>query len=569
MPWVALPMNSESAAYSNALSSRLSVSSIPQLVVLNKHGNYITNNGKSQVANAAQDIGASLELIQAWKNTQSMPIDKVNFGVMNSLFSSVKKGYDYVTGSASAPTGNVEDGSKTNCSDTYNNSSSIPEISNGGTTGSSIETSAVKNLDLSLVAHTILAFFEEATNCLKKHPNPETQLKLIQPLANAEANDGSDNYIVPVSLEQHREYLLNEQIKALENTVSRVSEEKSTSVTAKEVQEYLRALGANDFSEIASDEVVQKELTNCMNEMNKEARTAFARSVLWSEMRWMKQEPKMYNGLVDFTETKRRLYRKEDGQDMGRKEVLEFCALCSAVVTLEGVETHLESGREIFEGGGEGNDAGYLVDDRSTAPQRIIQLQQTMICAIGFEPTFGGEELHRIMTTDMSGEKDEELEGALASFFMTMQAAAKKAMDADINEGLTDKDEGGVTKVVSVKYSEKTVVKNANGEEIIDINDAPTHARMEQQSDEHQKQQLKVAAQAASMQQSILNEIMSMEDKERIDQLARAKKAHEIFIQEAMALPPGPQRVHFLQNMSKNQQRLMLIHKLWESRGSE
>jgi hypothetical protein len=567
MPWVALPINSQGAAYTNALSSKLSISSIPQLVVLNKYGNYITNNGKSLVTDASQDIGASLELIQVWKNAQSTPIEDVNFGVMKSFFSSVKKGYNYVTGSAI--TDNGQDGDKSNCNDAH--SSSIQENANGEPTESTTKSGSAENLKLNLVAHTILAFFEEATNCLKKHPKPDTQMKLIQPLTDVEGKDGTHIYIVPVPLEEHRSYLLKEQIRALEDTVSRVSEEKSTSVTAKEVQEYLRALGGNNFSGITSDEDVQKELIDRMNEMNEEARTAYARSVLWSEMRWMKQEPKMHNGLVDFIETKRHLHRKEDGQEMGRKEVLEFCALCSAVVKLEGVKRHLESGRDIFVGDDESNDAEFLVDDRSTAQQRIIQLQQTMICATGFDPTFGGEELHRIMTTDMNGDGDEELEGALASFVITMQDAATKAMDADsdLHQGLTDKDEGGVTKVISVKYSEKTVMRNANGQEIADNTDAPTHAKMEQQSEENQKEQLKVASQAASMQQSILNEILSMEEEERNEQLIRARKAHEIFIQEAMSLPPGPQRVHFFQNMSSSQQKLMLIHKLWENRGSE
>ena len=561
MPWLALPMTSQTAVYASNLSSRLSVRSIPQLVVLDKHGNYITNNGKSLVANAANDIGASLQLIQSWKSAQVTPIDKVNFGMVSSIFSKVKDSYNYVTGSGIS--GMVEKDSKMNCNETSTCSTSCQEYANGAARGSSGGSNSIDKLELDLVAYTILAFFQEAATRLKKFPDAETQIKLIRPLNNVEASSKhSDDYVVPTSLEEHRSYLLKEQILALDDTVSKVSEERSDSITSREVQDHLRALGANQFSGITSDLDVQKTLKDHMNVMNEEARTAFARSVLWSEMRWMKQETKMDNGIIDFIETKRPLNKTGDGQEMDRKDLLEFCALCSAVVKLEEVEEHLKSGKDVF-----ASDAEFLIDDRSTAPQRILQLQRAMLCAIGFEPTFGGEELHRIMTSEGT---DEEVEGALASYLMTIQVVAKKAMDGgNMNEGMTDKHEGGVTKIVSVKYSEKTMSRNANGKEMIVGDDAPTHARMEQQSEEQQKKQLKMAAQAASMQQKILDEFMSMSERDRNEQLTKARKAHDLFLQDAMALPPGPQRIEFLQNISSEQQKLLLIHKLWESRLSE
>ena len=561
MPWLALPMTSQTAVYASNLSSRLSVRSIPQLVVLDKHGNYITNNGKSLVANAANDIGASLQLIQSWKSAQVTPIDKVNFGMVSSIFSKVKDSYNYVTGSGIS--GMVEKDSKMNCNETSTCSTSCQEHANGAARGSSGGSNSIDKLELDLVAYTILAFFQEAATRLKKFPDAETQIKLIRPLNNVEASSKhSDDYVVPTSLEEHRSYLLKEQILALDDTVSKVSEERSDSITSREVQDHLRALGANQFSGITSDLDVQKTLKDHMNVMNEEARTAFARSVLWSEMCWMKQETKMDNGLIDFIETKRPLHKTGDGQEMDRKDLLEFCALCSAVVKLEEVEEHLKSGKDVF-----ASDAEFLIDDRSTAPQRILQLQRAMLCAIGFEPTFGGEELHRIMTSEGT---DEEVEGALASYLMTIQVVAKKAMDGgNMNEGMTDKHEGGVTKIVSVKYSEKTMSRNANGKEMIVGDDAPTHARMEQQSEEQQKMQLKMAAQAASMQQKILDEFMSMSERDRNEQLTKARKAHDLFLQDAMALPPGPQRIEFLQNISSEQQKLLLIHKLWESRLSE
>ena len=57
--------------------------------------------------------------------------------------------------------------------------------------------------------------------------------------------------------------------------MSRASEERSTSITSKEVQEHLRALGANQFSGITFDANVQKNLTDDMNVMDEEARTSY------------------------------------------------------------------------------------------------------------------------------------------------------------------------------------------------------------------------------------------------------------------------------------------------------
>ena len=532
MPWIALPMSRESAQYASALSSKLSVNSIPQLVVLDRYGNYVTNDAKAQVANVAQDIGGSRQLIQSWKNFEAVPIENANLGMMSSLFSKMKKGYNYVTGTAA-------DDKDRNDAD-----GALSAAANRG--GSDLN------------AFIILSFFQEATDRLKKHPNDDHRKNLVKPL-NESANS---DYIVPVPLELHRQCLLKEQLSALDDTVSKVSEEKSISVTAKEIQEYLRSLGAKDFTNITSNEETQKKLLDSMSEMNEAARVAFARSVLWSEISWIKQEAKLVNGFVDYTQVKRKLYQSEDGIEIDRSAILEFCGLCTAAVKLPEVEAHLQSGRDVFAV----DNSEMLVDERSTPPQRVLQLQQMMLCAIGFEPKFGGEELHRVMIQDTHGERDVELEGSLTSFLMNMQAAAKKAMVEGINEGLSDMKDGGVTKVVSVQYSEKTMIRTSNGEEV-SVGDAPpSHARMEQQSDEHQREQLLMAAKAASLQHSIVDELSSMEESQRNSELSKAKEAHESFVQKAMALPPGLERVAFLQNVSSEEQRLLLIHKLWESK---
>ncbi len=158
--------------------------------------------------------------------------------------------------------------------------------------------------------------------------------------------------------------------------------------------------------------------------------------------------------------------------------------------------------------------------------------------------------MHRVITSD-SNERDAEIDGALASHMMDMQNATKKAMTGDVKIGLSDKAEGGVTKVLSVKYSGKTLTKSADGIENVTA-DAPSNIRMEEQSEEQQKEQLRVASQVASMQQSILKSLVEMEESERNKKLMEAEKVHEAFTEKVLSLPPGPQRIHFLQSISRD-----------------
>ena len=440
-----------------------------------------------------------------------------------------------------------------------NNEETIPKrpASTISSTDALQNPSTIDGSDLNLVSFTILSFFNEVICGFKSYPNSEMQKKLMHSANNEECGD----YFVPVTLEAQRSLLLQEQMKILDEVVAKVSEERATSITTKEIQEHLRALGNREFTNITDDESIQKRLITSMNSMTEEARFAYARSVLWSEWHWMEQEVGSSSEELDFENVKRKLNQRNGGKSIGKSEVMEYCALCSAVVNLPEVEEFLKSGKDIFD---TNETSEIIVDDNSSAPQRILRLQQLLLCTIGFEPTFGAEELHRVITSD-SNERDAEIDGALASYMMDMQNATKKAMTGDVKIGLSDKAEGGVTKVLSVKYSEKTLTKSADGIENVTA-DAPSNIRMEEQSEEQQKEQLRVASQVASMQQSILKSLVEMEESERNEKLMEAEKVHEAFTEKILSLPPGPQRIHFLQSISREEQQLMLIHKLWQSR---
>lgn len=541
MPWLSLPMSEESVPFANLLSSKLSVRSIPQLVVLDASGRFVTNNAVSQITNIGNDSAQCDQIISSWKTTEAVPIDQMKKGIIGSIFSKVKKSYNFVVGS----------------------DSNTDELEGGGYVEENCDASPSSKVEHQFTsnAHAILAFFNEANARLKEHPIDSYREQLLVP---SNEDSAKDNYFVPVSLETHRQILIKVQMQALERSVFKINEEKSTSISTKEIQEHLRALGGKDFGNITNDEEVQTKLLDQMNEMNENARMAFARSVLWSETQWSQQEQKESGTIVDYRNTNRKLKQKDDGILMQREDILEFCGLCTVAVKMTEVELHLQSGNNIFKS--IATEEEYLVHDKSTAPQRMLQLQNMMLCAVGFEPSYGGEELYRVMTNDLNENKDEEVEGALSNYSISIQVAAKKAMDAGLNQGLSDKDEGGVTKVVSVKFSEKMMDTKLNGE-AVEVGDvAPSRAKMEQHSERFEREQLKMAAQAASLQNSILEKLDLMEEEERDKELARAKSTHQNFVQKTMSLPPGAERVAYLQSISSEEQHLLLMYKLWESR---
>mmetsp|Transcript_197 Transcript_197/g.296 ORF Transcript_197/g.296 Transcript_197/m.296 type:complete len:651 (-) Transcript_197:45-1997(-) len=567
MPWLAMSLDSYSAPYSKGLSTKLSIRTIPQVVVLDckgGNGDYITNDAKSQIVSAWNKVrdrrdncddydqdDAFLDLIRSWKDAPTIPVGQVKLGVVSSMLTKVQN----VLGYSPFPFPNNNSNDTTN--DKKIMEKNIQDLKIQSEQNDRME--AQEHL-----VNVLTEFLQEATVRLKVYPsNTQQRMKLMQPIS------GNEQYVVPVSLEEHRRLLLQEQLEALEDTIIRVKERKLTHVmntSAEIVQEHLRSLGMKDFSKITSDTKIQQDLLMNMSEMNHHARNAFVRSVLWSEMQWIKTREMDHARLqmvVNFeTDRRESLKRSNDGIPMDRKTVLEFCGLCNTAIRMEEVERYLKFGHEILDRiDNEEQEHDVARSQNLSVHQRIILLQQLMLCAVGFEPNFGGQELHRIMSSDLSN--DDELNNVIASYFINMQLFAKSVgEDEGITEGLSDMKHGGVTKVVSVKYSEKFVDQDPSA----GAYDAPNPATMEHNSDEKQWQELKLAAKAASMQKEILDELLDLDDAEREIRLQQARESHELFVQQCMSLAPGPERVAFLQNIQPEQQKILLIHKLWEAR---
>lgn len=426
------------------------------------------------------------------------------------------------------------------------------------------------------VCSIIGTFFEEVTSALQMYPTIECVNDFLKPL---ESNT-CETYRVPISLSEQSTLLLQIQINILENILSRQDEYLSTTcmpLTLQDVQDHLQRLGKNDFSHLTSDSKEQEILTQKMKVMNETARMAFVRSVLYAEMTWLVSEEYYSehesNGMImkdwpiDYRKSRRHFCRSIKDGRMDRDLLLEYCGLCSTAVNLDTVQSYIETGRDMLAPHSEISCSTSSIHSKSSAQHRILLLQQLMLCAIGFEPNYGGEELRHILQQGFDGAEvhDHELGEQISTYLLSMQTAAQNAMRSSQLIELSDEQSGGVTRVVSVNYSEKTltdgVIDHARGGNV-----APSNVKMEEHDDDEkqQRQDLEVAAKAASLQTSILEELESMDEQTRREVLTKAREMNEKVMGVVLSLDSGLERVQYLQTeISAEDQRLLLIHKLW------
>ena len=91
---------------------------------------------------------------------------------------------------------------------------------------------------------------------------------------------------------------------------------------------------------------------------------------------------------------------------------------------------------------------------------------------------------------------------------------------------------------------------------------------MEEQNEERQRNQLQMAQKASQLQQSIMQQLLDMDEEKRRECLMDARNVHEKFLQDALALPPQ-ERIPFMQNVQPDVQKKLLMYKLWEGRLSQ
>ena len=336
-----------------------------------------------------------------------------------------------------------------------------------------------------------------------------------------------DNSLPPPSI---RASLLARQQEVLQEIVTKYNTETTSVVTVLDMKEALKNIPPDDTL-----------LTELSDQLNSTARTAYARLVLYSACRRASEQ-----SLRD------QMKLKASGS-MERQDLLELFALVStALKNLSCVQEYVASGRPLFP------ELPVLPSssEQSSPPDRLERIQHLYLGELGYDAVFGTEEIKRIFFSPTAAHNeftgDQELADALAKTMAAMRETITKVNLQSNATQFSDVESGGVTRVVTVDYSES------------DDTATPRGQAMAEQNEERQKRDLRVASQAAALQQKIIDELMSMNVEERKERLAHAAQVSNDLMRHALDQPPGPERIEFLRSIPESTQRLMAMHKIWE-----
>lgn len=390
----------------------------------------------------------------------------------------------------------------------------------------------------SVPASLLLDFFHRSTEKLNLHALESCRTSTVEP---------------EPSLEELRNRLLEIQIETLRHVVddynaSANKDQDAAPMTIESAQVALRKIG--EATQVGD------RLYQPMQDMNDAARLAFVRNALnayapYLDPNFQSHEIKVFSERVD------------------RKEILEFLGLVTIAVKLDEVQRYLQTGSPIQFNRKETASTDHVLQVSSqsiatetTHEKRLALLQSAVLRAVLGHPVADPfiilKEVNRLLSTEESDAQtaNEELSQAFENY---MSATRVAITNAEAPTKLADYDQGGVTRVVSVTYSEKTIGMNgiATG--------APSQTFMEQQKELEQCKELRMARRAAEMQQTLLAQLLMMGEDEREYVLRDAKETHDIFLREARAIPPGPKRVIFMQSIEEEKQKKLIMHKLWES----
>jgi len=365
------------------------------------------------------------------------------------------------------------------------------------------ETRAVNTTTTTVSAVLLHSFFQEAAKAMNE--------------LNYNDNDSSS----VLSLLEQRRALLHVQQTCLERVVDNFD-----GVTVEEVQETLQ-LPIHDPS-----------LEQALEEMTAAARSAFARLVVQREL------------------TSPSEVLKKD-EELLRSDIIEFCGLCKAFVRLPEIQDYLIQQDDELVLYGEQVPNHHTHGRRLFPHDRLELVQRLYLRALGYNDDFATVELKRIMSSP-DHYQDTELHAIFGNAVADMRTALNNATYDVQQSQLNDFQHGGVTRVVSVSYSEQ------------DNNTIPP--RTESIHQHHREDttstttttSIDTSSKIASLEQSLLARVLQMEEEERQQMLQTAKEAQTKMTHELQQLPPGPERIQYMTtSISQETQELLLTYKLW------
>lgn len=394
----------------------------------------------------------------------------------------------------------------------------------------------------------LLNFLKETISSLNKVPNLSIDSTTTSPNATPQR----------VSITQHRQTLLEIQMEILSDLVEKHNQTNDVTVTLEEAQAELKQMGTTASS---SEQEGSNDLQQLMEEMNEAARTALVKLILKSE--WELSEETEPNNDISTSS----LLGQNEGDSLKSSDIKAFCALCIKAISLPEVIQYLEYGGDALlfstpNHDEDGSESNSNLKNPLEIQNRMTKLQHMLYQGVGYDPEFAIAEITSILTQNPVTPEEIDIFETITDCISTMRVAFEKVTLSNDNELLSDENEGGCTRVVSVKFSEKEVDPTTFSSSDAAASGPP---RMEEHVEETQKQNLEMARQAASLQQGILEDLLSMEENERTKIVQEAKQVHNSFMAKALEIPIGPERVQFLQSLTGEKQRLLVIYKLWEN----
>lgn len=339
----------------------------------------------------------------------------------------------------------------------------------------------------------------------------------------------------PLPVDAIRILILDSQMEALSKTIEEYNRDHiSATVSTGEVQKALKAL--------SSETDLSSEVKTKMDQMNETARLAFSRLCLLSECL---QKRNLRDQL-----------KLQASGSLKHDDLMDFIGLNHAALRLSQVQDHLRGKPHLFE-------VEEAAPPPIDPPARIERIQRLFFQVLGYDPDHGMSEIKRIFFAGESEfSSDKDLQEAFTEMVMATKEAVTSATIESTKSLFSDHEQGGFTRVVSVQHSEREIDQSTGEEK---STGAPLKQTIEEQTSRQQRHALKVASQTTALQQEILGELLSLSEDEREARLDRAKASSDNFVSNISSLPPGPERVLFLQSLDSSTQRELAIHKLWES----
>jgi hypothetical protein len=389
------------------------------------------------------------------------------------------------------------------------------------------------------------AFFDKAESRLSRLVTTSDSDELHRVI-----NDGGVS-ISSMSLRNCRSILLEIQRNALQDTLS------NASVSVEQAQHRL--------AHLKDEHGLSETLRQQSASMDQTARLAYCRLVLFMESH-------------NLSPIQERSLQTEGPMDS--KLLLEFAALCQAAVQLPCVQNHLVDpcNHPLFQ-----DLPSSMLSTVEKLPQKRLEYVQRLCAqAIGIHPTLISSEFQRIFASSASSSTvDPQVRSKLEEIVDTMNDTIMNTNLRVNQQPLSDRGEGGFTRVVSVQHSTTHTDPNhhhnhnhddeSNCHQTTNVIAAPTAQSMHNSDDcgmiheVNVKQQLRLASRAQMLQQQLMEELQNMSPREREEILQKAQRVQEEFLQKVASLPSGPERIQYLQSMDPERSRLLSMLKLWTS----